>query len=258
VLDGASSTIEYQLERVVRNLGRDSDLTPGTVTIRNFHALSSAAIQRLLEILTHQGHDQRCALVLMTDREVNDLRSASLQHAQLLGRAGQAVISVPSLRTRSGDVAFLARRFVQEAARRYGKQVRGISPQAVSRLENHSFPGNIHELRVLIDQAVLRSSGDWITAECFPGVGESAQGRNTEQAEVVIRLPGSSLREIEVQALRLALRISGGRIVRASELLGITRHALRRKLEKFGLNDLRQQVDLNGRVTDLGHDEAQI
>ena len=63
--------------------------------------------------------------------------------------------------------------------------------------------------------------------------------RTTDDSELVIRLPGSSLREIEIEALRLALRLSEGRIVRASELLGITRHALRRKLEKFGLNDLR-------------------
>ena len=63
-----------------------------------------------------------------------------------------------------------------------------------------------------------------------------------EQAVVVIRLPGSSLREIEMQALKLALRLSGGNVVRASKLLGITRHALRRKLKKFGLNDLRAQL----------------
>lgn len=242
VLDGASASLEHQLERVARTLVQSID-PAGTVAIRNFRAVPVTAIQRLLEILTIQGSHLRCGLILMTDRQVEELRAASLQHQQLLGRAVNSVIHVPALKQRGGDVAFLARRFVQESARRYGKQVRGISPQAIGRLENHDFPGNVHELRTLIEQAVLRSSGDWITAECFPGIGESSPIRSMEQSEVVIRLPGSSLREIEVQALRLALRLSGGRIVRASELLGITRHALRRKLEKFGLNDLRQQFE---------------
>jgi len=58
--------------------------------------------------------------------------------------------------------------------------------------------------------------------------------------EIVIRLPDSSLREIEIQALKLAFRISGGKVIRAAKLLGITRHTLRRKLEKFGLQGLRQ------------------
>jgi DNA-binding NtrC family response regulator len=258
VLDPAAAPIDHQLDRVLRSLGRDSEMTPGTIVIRNFHVLPPPAIQRLLELMTVQGPDVRCGLSLITDRDVGELRGASLQHAQLLGRAGNTLIHVPPLRSRTGDVQFLARRFVHDAARRYCKPARGISPQAVARLDAHPFPGNIHELRAIVEQAVLRSSGDWITAECFPGIGENSALRNTEQAEIVIRLPGSSLREIEMQALKLALRLSGGRIVRASELLGITRHALRRKLEKFGLSDLRAHFDNVPNMGGPDDDELEI
>ena len=54
------------------------------------------------------------------------------------------------------------------------------------------------------------------------------------------------------ESLKLALKISGGRVVRAAELLGITRHALRRKLEKFGLNDLRVRYDNSDNIPNLG------
>ncbi|MEE9382146.1 MAG: helix-turn-helix domain-containing protein [Nannocystaceae bacterium] len=243
VLDASSPGILRQIERAAAMIGHGSEHAPGTLVVRSFQDASPETIQQLLGLLTLQGTQLRCGVILSTTQEVARLRARSLGHGQLLGRAGNAVLHVPPIRTRPGDVAYLTRRFVQEAAKRYSKSVRGISPQAVGRLEAHDFPGNIHELRAMIEQAMLRSSGDWLTAECFPGIGDARAAQDTELAEIVIRLPGSSLREIEVQTLRLALKLSAGRIVRASELLGITRHALRRKLEKFGLNSLRQQYE---------------
>lgn len=254
VLDAASPSIRRQLERAAAMISHSHE-SPGTLVVRNLQDAAPDAIQRLLEILTMQGGELRCGLILLTTQDVSQLRARSLQHGQLLGRAGNGVLHVPPIRTRPGDVTPLVKRFVQEAAKRYGKSVRGISPQAIARLEAYDFPGNIHELRTMIEQALLRSSGDWLTAECFPGIGDQRASQSSEAAEIVIRLPGSSLREIEVQTLRLALRLSGGRIVRASELLGITRHALRRKLEKFGLNNLRQQFENNGSNTAVANPE---
>src|SRR5690606_10621834 len=161
----------------------------------------------------------------------------SMEHGLLLGRSGSATIELPPLRDRAEDIPVLARAFLEEAGRYYGREIRGLSPQASARLQQHPFPGNARELRASVEQALLRSNGDWVTIDDLPlppGPVDSAP-----QAEVVIRLPGSSLREIELQAIKLALRLASGRLVRASELLGITRHALRRKLEKYGLNELR-------------------
>ena len=71
------------------------------------------------------------------------------------------------------------------------------------------------ELRAIIEQAVIRCQGDWITAEHLGGVQTKRQVDQPESSELVIRLPGSSLREIEIAALKLALKISGGRVERA-------------------------------------------
>ncbi len=240
VLDADDPTLLNQLDRVIAALSPSATMTaPGSVALRNCERADEEAIARLIEILGSQGVELVCALMLISKRSPDQLREVSPVHAQLLARAGNSTVSVPSLRHRSGDVGELARLFADDAARRYDKAVRGISPQALSKLEAHEFPGNVRELQAMVEQAVLRSSGDWVTGECFPGLGEEVSVRATDESELVIRLPGSSLREIEIEALRLALKLSEGRIVRASELLGITRHALRRKLEKFGLNDLR-------------------
>jgi DNA-binding NtrC family response regulator len=246
VLDSDDPTLNSQLDRVIqviaarsRGLSSAQARAPGTMVLRNWERAEESALTRLFEILGCQGVELVCALVLISKRSPEQLREASVLHAQLLARAGGSLVSVPALRHRGGDIQGLARHFANEAARRYDKSIRGISTQALSMLEAHDFPGNVRELQVMVEQAILRSSGDWVTGECFWGLGDDAPLPATEASELVIRLPGSSLREIEIQALRLALKISGGRVVRASELLGITRHALRRKLEKFGLNDLR-------------------
>jgi DNA-binding NtrC family response regulator len=238
VLDADDPTLLDQLDRVIAALTKTFAPAPGTVALRNCDRADDEALARLIEILGSQGVELVCGLLLISKRSPEQLRATSPLLAQLLARSTNAIIPVPSLRHRSGDVGDLARRFAEDAALRYEKTIRGISPQALSKLEAHEFPGNVRELEAMVEQAVLRSSGDWVTSECFPGLGEMVSIRTTDESELVIRLPGSSLREIEIQALRLALKLSDGRIVRASELLGITRHALRRKLEKFGLKGL--------------------
>ncbi|WP_181233752.1 helix-turn-helix domain-containing protein [Enhygromyxa salina] len=250
VLDCDDLTLNNQLDRVIRMIGARSrglstspPKTPGTLVLRNWERAEEASLARLFEILGCQGVELICALVLISKRSADQLRTSSVLHAQLLARAGGSVVSVPALRHRGVDIQELARQFANEAAQRYDKSIRGISPQALSKLESHDFPGNVRELQVMVEHAVLRSSGDWVTGESFWGLGDESPMPTTEASELVIRLPGSSLREIEIQALRLALKLAGGRVVRASELLGITRHALRRKLEKFGLNDLRVTND---------------
>jgi DNA-binding NtrC family response regulator len=237
VLDADDPSIDAQLNRLLATLSVPST-APGTLVLRNYDRAGEPTLERLLEILGRQGVELTCALFLITKRSPERLRETSLLHAQLLARAG-AVLSVPALRHREGDIAELARHFAIEAAHRYDKTIRGLSPQALAKLEAHAFPGNVRELAVMVEQAVLRSSGDWVTGDCFGGLADELPMRTAEESELVIRLPGSSLREIEMEALRLALRLAEGRIVRASELLGITRHALRRKLEKFGLTELR-------------------
>lgn len=210
---------------------------PGNLAVENIHAAPPVLAQALVELLTVQGVELRCGLIMLSCEPVGTLRSTSLEHGLLLGRSGSSTIELPPLRDRAEDIPVLARAFLDEAAHYYGRSVRGLSPQAAARLQQHPFPGNARELRASIEQALLRSSGDWVSIDDLPfpqGPVDAAP-----QAEVVIRLPGSSLREIELQAIKLALRLASGRLVRASELLGITRHALRRKLEKYGLNELR-------------------
>jgi hypothetical protein len=213
------------------------DLQPGNLVVENLQCASAELAQSLVELLSAQGLQLQCGLLLLSTEPVTTLRTRSMEHGRLLGRSASSIIDVPPLRERTEDIPALARSFLQEASQYYARSVRGLSPQAIARLQQHGYPGNARELRAIIEQALLRSNGDWVTVDDLPLPAAPAEAGS--HAEVVIRLPGSSLREIELQAIKLALRLAAGRLVRASELLGITRHALRRKLEKYSLGDLR-------------------
>jgi DNA-binding NtrC family response regulator len=225
---------------------------PGNLVVHNLQRAEAPLIRRLLELLSRQPTPLQCGLLLLTTTSAATLRARSLEHEQLIGRSTSALLEVPPLRSRIEDVPVIARTLLADAAARFDRTIRGLSPQAYARLRRHAFPGNLHELRLVLEHAALRGSGDWIAVDDLglPTADDPAGDR----AELVIRLPGASLREIELQTIRLALRLCDGRLVRAADLLGITRHALRRKLEKHNLDELRQR----GPVGDEGDEDSMI
>ena len=207
-----------------------ADLTEaqGAVLIRGAESIDACAAQLIKARITSRPD---ASLFLTSRVPLASLRERSLDHEQLFGRMTEAVLGVPSLTERPEDVAGIARAALDDACRRYDLPVRALSPGALTELEQQAWPGNAEQLRALLDQAALRTQGRWVGPADLglQGTGPQASG------VLHVRLPGASLREIEVKAITLALQLADGRIVRAAELLGITRHALRRKIDKFGV-----------------------
>ena len=240
VVDGDDPKLLDCLDTLRHAIANATD-TRGNIVLRSIERAPNEAIAAAVELLTLQGLELRCGLIMTTDAPLAALRSRSLEHGQLFARCGRAIIQVPNLAARRADIPVLTKLFANDAVRRFGKSIRGVTPQAIAQLQRREYPGNVRELCGLIEQAVLTTVSDWLTIEDFPRLAQD-EPAPPRRGELVIRLPGNSLREIELQALRLALELTDGRIVRAAELLGITRHALRRKLEKHGLNDLRRSA----------------
>jgi DNA-binding NtrC family response regulator len=238
LVDAATEGAMDRVTTLTEAFRQDGD-APGTVVISHLEAAPNPLVPALVALQTALAG--KATMIILSSSDFGSLRARSLQHSQLLGRTGAATVLVPPLRARAQDIASLGRAFCLDAATRTGKKLRGISPKAIAWLERRDFSRNMLELRELIEDAVARCNGDWITTETFGAL--EAGPEQEESVDLVVRLPGTSLREIEVKALEMAMRVSGGRVVRAAEMLGITRHALRRKLEKFGLEHLRRDVD---------------
>ncbi len=146
----------------------------------------------------------------------------------LLFRLNTVEIRLPPLRDRAEDIPVLAEHFLRLHRERYRRQIMGFTPEAFTALREHLWPGNVRELDHVVERAVLMSSGNLVTA--FDLALES-----TPDARMSARLEEMSLEDAERLLIKKALARFDGNANRAAEALGLSRSALYRRLQKYGL-----------------------
>jgi DNA-binding NtrC family response regulator len=144
----------------------------------------------------------------------------------LLFRLNTVEIQVPPLRQRREDIPVLARHFLDRYARRYRKPLSGFEEAAVRALLDHPWPGNVRELDHAIERSVLMGDGALVRAADL-GLRPSADGRAS--------LEEMSLEEVESFLIKKALQRFGGNVSQAATALGLSRSALYRRLQRYGL-----------------------
>jgi DNA-binding NtrC family response regulator len=148
-------------------------------------------------------------------------------------------LKVPPLRERQDDIGVLARHFLELFAERYNKKpVKTLSPEAEAVLRSYRWPGNIRELRNLVERiVVLESAGeirpvhlpDWLTEH-----GESTT-KDGSVGGFVLPSAGIDLEKVERDLIKQALERTQNNKTQAASLLGITYDTLRYQVKKFGL-----------------------
>ena len=123
----------------------------------------------------------------------------------------------------------LANYYIDQFNREFRKKIRGLSPAAVSLLEQYQWPGNVRELRNAIERAMLLVDRSYLEPQDF------TLTRSVSPVEFVLPAEGVNLEEVERQLLLQALERSGGNQTHAAQLLGINRDQVRYRIEKFGL-----------------------
>jgi DNA-binding NtrC family response regulator len=147
----------------------------------------------------------------------------------LLFRLNTVEIHLPPLRDRREDIAPLAEYFLRQHSERYRRGSMSFTPQALDALREHAWPGNVRELDHIVERALLMSSSNVVTAFDL-ALQSTADGRlNT-------RLEEMSLEEAERILITKALARFEGNANRAAEALGLSRSALYRRLQKYGLS----------------------
>ena len=141
-------------------------------------------------------------------------------------------IHLSPLRARHGDIALLAKYFVDTYNREFKKRVLGITPDALELLERDRWPGNIRELRNAIERAMLLIDGEWMRPEDLATLSRKAR----IIAQFTLPAEGVKLDEVERQLVVQALERAAGNQTHAGKLLGINRDQVRYRIEKFGLH----------------------
>jgi DNA-binding NtrC family response regulator len=144
----------------------------------------------------------------------------------LLFRLNTVEIRLPPLRERREDIAALAVHFLSSYTTRYRRQIHGLDPSALQALLQYSWPGNVRELEHTLERAVLMCR----TGQIQPG--DLGLGASRPQAQNLEEL---SLESVETILIRKALQRFQGNISQAAEALGLSRGALYRRMEKYGL-----------------------
>jgi DNA-binding NtrC family response regulator len=165
-------------------------------------------------------------IISATNADLDQEVTAGRFRQDLLFRLNTVEIQIPALRDRRQDIPPLATYFLSRYAERYRKPVKTFDPPAMQAMLEYPWPGNVRELDHAVERAVLLSSGDAVRSS---DLGLKAPQASTQRMEEL------SLEEVESLLIRKAVDRYGGNISQAAEALGLSRSALYRRLQKYGI-----------------------
>ena len=185
-------------------------------------------------------------IIAATNRNLDQLMREGKFREDLYYRLKVIPIVCPPLRERQEDIEELALHFMRRASLAGGREVRGISPEALATLEAYHWPGNIRQLEWAIERAVVLGETSQVELRDLPPeileTGEEASVTEVWAAAAAPAgeglgpiIPESSWEEHEKAKIVQALQRTNGNITRAAQLLGMTFRTLQYRLEKFGI-----------------------
>ena len=169
-------------------------------------------------------------IISATNKDIDKLILDEKFRLDLYHRINTCIIHIPPLRSRPEDIEPLLRHFIETLCTKKKKQPPQLDPQLVAHLQRYDFPGNVRELRNMVERALILSDGNVLTADDFAMKIGAAKSSETLQDSSAL-----NLEENEKMIIENALRISDGSQSKAAELLGISRDALKHRIKKHGI-----------------------
>ncbi|GFK92325.1 Transcriptional regulatory protein ZraR [Fundidesulfovibrio magnetotacticus] len=163
-------------------------------------------------------------VIAATNLDLEAMAAAGQFRQDLFYRLNVARIALPSLRERPEDIPLLARHFIEHFNAVQASQVEGLSEDVTFLLLRHNYPGNVRELRNILEYATLLQHKGFIQVEHLP------EYLHPDPQQPTLTRPGMTLREIKRQAALQSIKRNGGRKMAACRELGISKDTLRRIL----------------------------
>ena len=247
-----------------RRIGKFEQCSGGTLVLDEIGDMPLASQAKVLRLLQEQVFERvggnetvrtDVRLIAATHRDLEAWSAEGKFRPDLYYRLGVFTIHLPPLRQRGDDLPLLVHHYVHRFNRELSRDVREVSPEAMERLCNYAWPGNIRELQSVLKQALLRATGPVLVPAFLP---ESLGGPHTTlvataEDEGVLRVEPFFRQRMEAGSneiyqeahqhldrllLPLVLGSTDGNKLQAARLLGITRKTLRLRLRALGLSDL--------------------
>lgn len=200
-----------------------------------------AKILRAIEekTITRVGETEPIAtnfrIVAATNHEIDKLIEEKKFRLDLLHRLNTIHIKIPPLRERIEDIEPLLKYFTAEFARILNKPIPLIQKGAITSLKNYSFPGNVRELKNMVERAIILCTNDSLSAKDF--ITKSSINIESQPTKIYFNLEGN-----EISLIHLALKEKSYNLSQTAELLGITRESLSRRMKKYGILVKRSEI----------------
>jgi transcriptional regulator of acetoin/glycerol metabolism len=177
-------------------------------------------------------------LVAATNKDLRAEVSAQRFRSDLFYRISVTSLPIPALRERREDIPALVEHFGRDVALRHGSRQKRFEPDALSALGTHTWPGNIRELRNVVEGAVLMATGETVTVSDLPGdvtsLRDEAQGRGSASSSRTV----VDLEAAERAAISAAIVACRGNLTLAAKELRVSKSTLYLKVKKYGLDKL--------------------
>ena len=188
----------------------------------------------LMRVGSTEPVDINVRVVAASNRDLKDAVDKGVMREDLYFRLNVVTLSLPPLRERRGDIPLLAYYMLRKYSTIIGHDVQEITPEALQRLVEYDFPGNIRELSNFIERGVALSSGPELGIEHLP---HSLGALTVRVFTPEIATSPTTLEEQETEHILNVLNMAGGNRTKAAKMLGIDRVSLWRKLKKLGIDD---------------------
>jgi DNA-binding NtrC family response regulator len=218
-----------------RREGRFQQAHGGTLFLDEIGEISPSIQVKLLRFLQEHEFERvggnetvrvDVRVIAATNRDLKAEVAAGRFREDLYYRLNVITLRMPALRERPTDVPLLATHFLRKYSAENERQLEGFTDEALARLSGYAWPGNVRELENVIERAVVLSTGNRVGVAELPAYLAPVEVGG-------IRIPGSTLDEIEHYAITRTLEATGGATSKAAEMLGVSVRKIQYKLQEY-------------------------
>ncbi|KPE49233.1 sigma-54-dependent transcriptional regulator [Chryseobacterium indologenes] len=221
-------------------VGRFEMAHKGTIFLDEIGDLEASSQVKLLRVLQDRTYEVLgssrtkmvdARVVCATNKNLNEMVQMGTFREDLLYRINLVTVHLPALNERKNDIPLLVNFFINNLKEIYNRPKLTVEPSAMRWLQQLPLPGNIRQLKNLVERTVLISNKDKLSVDDFQGQIHLSPLKNNN-----IKLPGVgtiTLDQMEAEMVKQAMNFHKNRITKAAASLGITRNALYRRLEKY-------------------------
>ncbi|MCT4626548.1 sigma-54 dependent transcriptional regulator [Halodesulfovibrio sp.] len=228
---------------VSARVGRFEQADGGTLFLDEIGDMPLASQAKILRVIEN-GEVERVGgrdtitintrLIAATHKDLQAMVKEGTFREDLFYRLNVLQLEIPPLRERPDDIPLLVKHFLETSVVQIGREIRGLSPEAMHALTQYDWPGNVRQLENEVARAVVLSQNETIgISDLSPKFAPAASTTQQPTAAGIFEL--MPLRNAEIQLIRMALKKSNNNKSEAARILGISREGLRKKLNRYKL-----------------------